>query len=142
MKTTKQTEREARQLFRLCVVGGSIDESRVRLVAQNVLQSKHRGYLLLLARFKRLLEHEYSKHEAEIESAVPLPSDLQHRVQTGLTNVYGPGLTWLFVHNPALIGGMRIKVGSDVYDGSVRYGLAELARRFGITITNGKSAER
>jgi len=140
MKTTQQSQREARQLFRFCVVGGKLDESRVRLVAQNILQSKRRGYLPLLGRFKRLLEQEYARHQAEIESAVPLPSDLQGRVETGLTSVYGPGLKWLFVHNPALVGGMRIKVGSDVYDGSVRAGLAELARSFGITIPNAKSA--
>lgn len=138
MKTTKQSQREARQLFRFCVVGGALDESRVRLVAQNILQSKRRGYLLLLGRFKRLLEQEYARHQAEIESAVPLSSDLQARVETGLTSIYGPGLSWLFVHSPALIGGIRIKVGSDVYDGSVRSGLAELARSFGITNTNAR----
>ena len=136
MKTAKQTEREARQLFRFCVVDGLIDESRVRLVAKNVLQSRHRGYLLLLGRFKRLLEHEYARHMAEIESAVPLPSDLRRKVKSELTTVYGPGLTWQFVHNPGLIGGMRIKVGSDVYDNSVRSALAALAKSFGIMNTN------
>jgi len=141
MKTTKQSQREARQLFRFCIADGNIDESRVRLVAQNILQSKRRGYLLLLGRFKRLLEQEYARHQAKIESAVPLPSDLQARVESGLTSVYGSGLSWLFVHNPALIGGVRIKVGSDVYDGSVRSGLAELARNFGITIPNGRHLE-
>lgn len=138
MKTTKQIEREARQLFRFCLVAGNIDESRVRLAAQNVLRSQRRGYLLLLGRFKRLLQHEYARHQAKIESAVPLSSDLRARVQTGLTAVYGPRLTWLFVHNPALIGGMRVTVGSDVYDGSVRFGLAALARSFGMTSTNGR----
>ena len=141
MKTTKQSQREARQLFRFCIASGDIDESRVRIVAQNILQSKRRGYLLLLGRFKRLLEQEYARHQAKIESAVPLPSDLQARVETGLTSVYGSGLSWLFVHNPALIGGVRIKVGSDVYDGSVRSGLAELARHFGITIPNARHTE-
>jgi F-type H+-transporting ATPase subunit delta len=141
MKTTKQSDGEARQLFRFCVAGGNIDESRVRLVAQNILRSKPRGYLLLLGRFKRLLEQEYARHQAKIESAVLLPSDLQTRVKTGLTSVYGSGLSWLFVHNPALIGGVRIKVGSDVYDGSVRSGLAELARTFGITIPNARQTE-
>ena len=140
MKTTKQSQREARQLFRFCIVGGTIDESRVRLVAQNILQSKRRGFLLLLGQFKRLLEQEYARHQAEIESAVPLPSDLQARVETGLTTIYGPGLTWQFAHNPALIGGMRIKVGSDVYDGSVRFGLAELAKSFGLTIPNSRNS--
>ena len=33
-----------------------------------------------------------------------------------------------FVLNPALIGGMRIQVGSDVYDGSVQAGLAALEK--------------
>ncbi len=140
MKTSKQTEREARQLFRFCIVDRIIDENRVRLVAKNVLQSRHRGYLLLLGRFKRLLEHEYARHMAEIESAVPLPSDLRRKVKSELTTVYGLGLTWQFVHNPGLIGGMRIKVGSDVYDGSVRSGLTALARSFGLT--NGVRAER
>jgi F-type H+-transporting ATPase subunit delta len=139
MKTAKQTQREARQLLRFCVVGGSIDEDRVRLVAKNVLQSRRRGYLPLLGRFKRLLEHECARHKAEIESAVPLPPDLRDRVQMGLTNVYGPGLTWQFVHNPRLIGGVRIKVASDVYDGSVRAGLAALARSFGLV--NGRRTE-
>jgi F-type H+-transporting ATPase subunit delta len=139
MKTTKQIECRARQLFRFSVVDGNVDEHRVRLVAQNVLQSKHRGYLLLLAQFKRLLEHEYARHEAEIESAVPLPSDLRGKVQSELTTVYGPGLRWQFVHNPKLIGGMRIKVASDVYDGSVRAGLAALAQSF--ELADGRDAE-
>ena len=141
MKTTKQSRREARQLLRFCIADGNIDDNRVRLVAQNILLSKPRGYLLLLGQFKRLLEQEYSRHRATIESATPLPSDLKARVETGLTSVYGSGLSWLFVHNPALIGGVRIKVGSDVYDGSVKSGLAELARTFGITIPNTRQTE-
>jgi F-type H+-transporting ATPase subunit delta len=35
-----------------------------------------------------------------------------------------------FVQNPALIGGLRIKVGSDVYDGSVQARLNKLAESF------------
>jgi F-type H+-transporting ATPase subunit delta len=141
MKTTKQIAREARQLFRFCMVDGSIVENRVRLVAENVLQSKRRGYLLLLEHFKRLIEHEYALHNAEVESAFPLPSDLQSKVQTELTTIYGPGLTWQFVHNPRLIGGMRIKVASDVYDSSVQTGLSTLARSFGLTDGDMQKAE-
>lgn len=139
MKTFKQVERKAKQLFRFCVVNGNIDEGRVRLVAQSVLQSKRRGYLLLLGRFKRLVEHEYARRQAKIESAVQLPSDLRGKVQSELTTVYGSGLTWHFIHNPTLIGGMRIQIGSDVYDGSVRSRLAALARSFGLV--NGRQSE-
>jgi F-type H+-transporting ATPase subunit delta len=136
MKTNKQAVQEARQLFRLCLLDGRVDEDRVRLVVQKVLQSRRRGYLMLLRRLLKLLKLEYERHAAKIESAVPLSTDLQARVQMGLENVYGSGLTALFTQNPVLIGGIRIKVGSDVYDNSVRNALAALARRFGITNAN------
>jgi F-type H+-transporting ATPase subunit delta len=59
-----------------------------------------------------------------------LPPDLQAGIEAGLKRRYGPGLTAVFAQRPALIGGMRIQVGSDVYDGSVRAGLAALEQSF------------
>jgi F-type H+-transporting ATPase subunit delta len=141
MKTTKQLMREAKQLFRVCLVDGRLDESRARLVVQRVVQSQHRGYLTLLGHFKRLLELEYDRFTARVQSALPLPPELQATVRAELTGVYGPGITTLFARNPALIGGMRIQVGSDVYDGSVRSGLAALEKGFGITSVSGRNAE-
>jgi F-type H+-transporting ATPase subunit delta len=42
---------------------------------------------------------------------------------------YGAGLQPSFEVDPALIGGLRIRVGSDVYDGSLRARLAALQTR-------------
>jgi F0F1-type ATP synthase delta subunit len=39
-------------------------------------------------------------------------------------------LTTSFKENPALIAGMRIKVGSDVYDGSIQAHLAAIEESF------------
>jgi F-type H+-transporting ATPase subunit delta len=141
MKTAKQTGREAKQLLRLCLVDGRADEDRARQVVQSVIQSRRRGYLTLLKLFLRLLKLDQAQHTAEIESAVPLPADLQANVQAAIEGAYGQGITALFAQNPSLIGGMRLRVGSDVYDGSVRFGLAALAKRFGITTTNGRYAK-
>jgi len=132
MKTARQSAREAKQLFRFCLLEGNLNEDRIRLVIERVLQTKRRGYLPLLEQFARLLRYEYERHTAEVESAIPLPADLQRQVENRLTDVYGAGLSLEFSHEPALLGGIRIKVGSDVYDGSVRFGLASLARSFGI----------
>ena len=139
MKTAKQADHEARQLFRLCLVDGRPDGTRVRFVVQEVLQARRRGYLAVLSRFQHLLKLDYSRHTAQIESAVPLSADLRSRVQAGIQDLYGPGIASLFAHNPGLIGGVRIKIGSDVYDNSIRRGLGALARSFGIT--NGRRAE-
>jgi F-type H+-transporting ATPase subunit delta len=130
MKTTKQTKREAKRLFRLCLVNGLVDEDRTRQVVQRMIESKRRGDLALLSHFRRLVKLEYARHTAEVESAMPLPPDLRASIQAGLARVYGPGISASFAHNPGLIGGMRIKVGSDVYDGSVRARLAGLEKNF------------
>lgn len=130
--TTSQVKRGARALFRWCFADGKLDAHRVREVAKHVLQSKRRGYLAVLGEFKRLVKLEGAKHTARVESAVPLQADLQGRLRRKLETVYGEGLITEFAENPDLIGGIRIRVANDVYDGSVRSRLATLARHFGI----------
>ncbi len=130
MKANLHSRREAGQLFRACLVNGVLDEGRAREVIKHLVEEKPRGCLGTLSHFRHLVKLQRAKHEAKVESARPLPGDLQARVQAGLTRAYGPGLTVTFVENPALIAGMRIRVGSDVYDGSVRRRLAALESRF------------
>ena len=130
MKTTKQLQRDARQLFRLCLDEGSLHEDRVRQAVQGVLEAKRRGGLKLLSYFQHLVKLERARHRAEVESATALPDKLRANVLSNLDRLYGPGLSTSFVLDPSLIGGMRIRVGSDVYDGSVRAELASLQKSF------------
>lgn len=140
-KTTKQARGEAKRLFRLCLVNGLLDEGRVRQVVQRVMEGKRRGYLVLLSEILRLARLDQDRHTAEVESAAPLPPDLRASVQACLESLYGPGIDILFTQRPALIGGMRVKVGSDVYDGSVQSGLAALERNFRSSGVNGRNTE-
>ena len=130
MKSTKEIKRQAKHLFRLCFVNGSLDEDRVRSVLQGILGSKRRGSLPLASQFQRLVSLDRLRHTAKVESAVPLSPDLQANVKASLVRAYGPELSTSFAENPALIGGMRIRVGSDVYDGSIKAGLAALENSF------------
>ena len=120
----------ARQLFRSCFVNARLDEGRVRQAVQHVLQAKPRGYLAILSHFERLLKLDLDRRTARIESAVPLSQELSAKTKAALEKTYGPGLNISFGVNPALIGGVRIKVGSDVYDGSVQARLAALQESF------------
>ena len=130
MKTTRRARRDAKRLFRLCFVDGLLDEDRARRVVQRVSLSVSRGRLVLLAHLRRLVKMDRARHMATIESAMPLPPEFEAHVRAGLSRVYGPGLDSSFGLSPALIGGMRIKVGCDVYDASVRARLAALEARF------------
>ena len=129
MKSNRKVKRAARQLYRACLVDGLLDHGRVRLVTQRIAASPRRGSLRLLSDFRRLVRLDHDRHTALVESAAPISSGLRDSIQVDLTRVYGPGLVASFVDNPALIGGVRIKVGSDVYDTSVRSRLAALEAR-------------
>ena len=129
MKTNRKAKRTARRLFRLCIVRGALDERRVKLIAGRLAQSGRRGTLALLSDFKRLVRLEQDRRTALVESAAALAPELRKNIRAELVRVYGPGLKTTFERNAGLIGGLRIKVGSDVYDDSIRARLAALASR-------------
>jgi len=128
--TAKKTiRRRARQLFRLCLVDGVLDEGRARQVAQAVAASSRRGALAILSDFRRLVKLDRDRHTALVQSAVALDGDLRVEVTVNLKNLYGANLDTLFEQDAQLIGGMRIRVGSDVYDNSVKARLAAIEGR-------------
>lgn len=129
MKTNAKIGRASRRLFRLCVVRGVLDEARARQVARRIAASRRRGSLALLWNFQRLVRLDRDRHTAVVESATPLVAGLRERLSADLARIHGPGLRASFEQNPALIGGVRITIGSDVYDGSLRARLAALAAR-------------
>jgi len=130
MKISKQERREGKELFRTTFVNGVMDEGRVRKATEALLAQKPRGYVGILAHLQRLVKLEIARRTAKIESATALSPQDQAAIQANLTKRYGQGLNISFVHNAALIGGMRIKVGSDVYDGSVQGRLNALKESF------------
>jgi F-type H+-transporting ATPase subunit delta len=130
MRRTQRARRLSKKLFRLCLVNGALDANRVRRAVRRIAESRHRDRFNVLKDFLRLVKLDSARHTATVESAEPLPPEIRSSLRAGLARVYGPGLNTSFAHSPALIGGMRIQVGSDVYDGSVRARLAALATRF------------
>jgi F-type H+-transporting ATPase subunit delta len=134
MKISKQARREAKELFRACLVAGRLDENRVRGAVRGVIDVKPRGYLGVLEHFQRLVHLEIDRRRAQVESAVPLSAELQDRVSRNLARHYGEGLNIAFGVDPGLIGGVRVRVGSDILDGSIRGRLDILSEQFQIEV--------
>lgn len=126
MKISKQSRRDAKRLFGVCSAGGMLDENRVRQALTAVIAQKPRGYVATLSYFHRLVKLDLERRTARVENAVESSPALMESIKSNLALRYGPGLNVSFGVNPALIGGLRIKVGSDVYDGSVAARLAAL----------------
>jgi F-type H+-transporting ATPase subunit delta len=130
MKISKQAKRDAKQLFSSCRVNGLLDENRVRQAVSEVVAKKPRGYMAILSHFHRLVRLDLGQRTARVESAVASPDAMKTSITANLARRYGPGLDISFGVNPELIGGVRVKVGSDVYDGSVRARLDALEESF------------
>lgn len=126
MKISKQSRRDAKSLFQACRVNGVLNDDRARQVVTEVIAKKPRGFLATLHYFQRLVKLDIDRRSALVESATPLTPAFQSSISANLGAKHGAGLFVRFETNPALIGGLRIKVGSDVYDGSVQARLAAL----------------
>ena len=130
MKIGKQARRDAKDLFLACRRDGVLDEGRVRQTVSQVLAAKPRNYLGTLAHFQRLVKLDLDRRTVRVENAIPTTDALMAEIKSSLTKRYGQGLEFQFFINPELIGGLRIQVGSDVYDGTVKSRLAALETSF------------
>lgn len=130
MKISKVAASNARRLFGLCMSGGRLDESRLRSVISRLVESKPRDYRAILAALQRLVRLDAERRRVLVESAVELDADTRKRVVAGLAKDYGADLNVEYKVDPALLGGLRIRVGNDVLDGSVQGRLDRLSRAF------------
>ena len=128
MTGTKEVKRIARELVRGSFADGRIDRAKIDSLLQSLIARNPRNFYRILETYKRLLRLELLKRHAVIETAEPLDQDTSTRVGMALGKKYGQDLTTEFIVNPELLGGMRIRVGSDVWDGSVRNRLERLEK--------------
>ncbi len=119
MKLSRESRRQARELFELTLVDGRLDTSRLNTIFGEVAEKKPRDYMPVLKELTRLVRLEVASHHAVIESATPLAPDKVREFESGLKARFGE-LTTEFRQNPALLGGVRVKIGSDVWDGSIQ----------------------
>jgi ATP synthase F1 delta subunit len=120
-------QRRLRELLRASFTDGQLDQGKVGTLVQSLITKKPRNYLATLEYYKRLLRLELEKRHARIESATELPPEAREQITANLQRRYGQDVTTEFAVEPTLLGGMRIRVGSDVWDGTVKSRLERLA---------------
>ena len=129
MKISKDIRQLSRKLVHASMVDGALDRERINALVQSIIAQKPRSYLQLLENYQRLLRLEVDKRRATIESATEIEAGASRQIVDGLQRKYGNSLTTEFVVNPALLGGVRVRVGSDVWDSSVRNRLDRLQQQ-------------
>jgi F-type H+-transporting ATPase subunit delta len=129
MKINKEIRQLSREMLRASFTDSHLDPARISSVVDMVATRKPRNYIDVLKNYKRLLRLEVEKRQARIETASEMDPVAQSEVVANLKKRYGNDLAPEFVVNPELLGGMRIRVGSDVWDGTVRNRLERLQQQ-------------
>jgi F-type H+-transporting ATPase subunit delta len=110
-------------------VPGGLSEG-VRKVLGTLLEAGQLEQLgSILTELEQLAKPQTARRLARVTSAVPLTDAERGAIQTRLTRKFGTGLEFQFDVDAALIGGVRLRVGDQVIDGSVAGKLAALRDR-------------
>lgn len=110
-----------------------ISRSRVRPTTANVLKLLLKNQRLsdldaINQRFAQVLDERSGVVSAEVTSARSLPDESKVLIQQNLRGITGREVRVNFLINEALIGGIVAKIGSTVYDASIKNQLEELGK--------------
>jgi F-type H+-transporting ATPase subunit delta len=123
----KQIQQLARQFFKLSLDQGRLSVDRVSGVLQYIEKHRPAGTLAVLKAYQRLVAAEVARGQAVVEHAGFANAAALDLVSAALARKYGRPITWVAKRNDALIAGLRVRVGDDVYESSVSGQLATLA---------------
>jgi len=126
MKLNKEIRQVSRKMLQASFTDGQLDLGRISALVDSLVTRKPRNYVDALKNYKRLLRLELEKRQATIETASEVDSAVRSEIEANLKSKYGNDLSTEFHVAPELLGGMRIRVGNDVWDGSVRNRLERL----------------
>lgn len=130
MKVSKDAARTAHRIFRMCAPQGQLNEDHLKLSFSKIIADRPRDFRQILHELHRLVKVDVQSRIVSIESATELDSAQRERIEKNLTEQYGEGLTFQYSTDAALLGGVKMRVGDDVWDGSVQAKLERLTNSF------------
>jgi F-type H+-transporting ATPase subunit delta len=120
MKISKEAKKGAKTLHQCCVGPNGVDAAKVGAVLKQVAERKPAASAQILHEFFRLIRLELDKHTAHVETAREADPTTRAGLESSLRAKYGAHVEVQFSVNPELISGVRIRLGSNVWDANVR----------------------
>jgi F-type H+-transporting ATPase subunit delta len=122
-----QIQQLARQLFQLSFVDGRLSSEQVAGVLAYVEKNQAVNAVAILKAYRRLVAAEIAKGSALVEHAGPIGDDLLASIGGALSKRYNRPVTTTAKANPALLAGIRVRIGDDLFESSVAGQLAALS---------------
>jgi F-type H+-transporting ATPase subunit delta len=123
----KQSQQLARQFFKMSIVDGVLSPDRVAGILQYVEKHRPANSLAVLKQYQRLVAAEVARGQALVEHAGAINDSMLADIAAAMTRRYRRPVSSVGRRNDALLAGLRVRVGDDVYESSVAGQLATLA---------------
>ncbi len=130
MKTSRQNLTLAREIFRFCLVNGIIDETKFEKFVGMIKSQPSSSARAILKALIKLLEQLEKDQSLQVESAFSLDAPTVEAITKRFETILGKKLKPTVSENKALIGGLRLKVGDNVWENTVLSNLEQLKGRF------------
>jgi F-type H+-transporting ATPase subunit delta len=127
MRASKQSRQFARQLFNLSLADGQISAEQVGGVLAFLSKHPPRQPLTVLRHYQRLVATQLARNRALVEHAGSIDDRVLRSIETSFARKYRRPVAAEARPAPALIAGLRIRVGDDLYESSVASQLAALS---------------
>ncbi|MGW6745369.1 F0F1 ATP synthase subunit delta [Streptomyces sp. NPDC055025] len=111
------------------LLGGRAEPATERLVARLVTQPRGRSLESGLQTLSRLAAARRDRMVAVVTSAVPLSEGQKRRLGAALTKLYGHPMHLNLDVDPEVLGGISVRVGDEIINGTVADRLEEAERR-------------
>jgi len=107
-----------------------VSELTYRFVELLLDKDREEQVKAVLTAYRHLRDRQEGIIEADVHAARPLSDEARGRLQDAVSRITGlPNVRLDVAHAPDLVGGVVVRVGDTVYDGSVRHQLQSLYER-------------
>ncbi|WP_406273734.1 F0F1 ATP synthase subunit delta [Streptomyces sp. NBC_00191] len=127
--TDKSAPASAKGELLRSLLGGKANPVTERLVVRLVTQPRGRSLEAGLESLSKLAAARRDRMVAVVTSAVPLTDEQKQRLGAGLARIYGREMHLNLDVDPEVLGGISVRVGDEIINGSIAERLDEAARR-------------
>lgn len=123
----KHIQQHAKQLFKVSLLDGVLSADHVAGVLAYVEKHRPAHTVALLKAYQRLVAAELARSQAVVEHAGVLSDSILSEIAAAMSKRYARPIAGVARRNDALLAGLRVRVGDDLYESSVSSQLATLA---------------